>query len=108
MDDPRQCGVSTEASHRELERAMAVDGAGEYRVARSLVDRQRFAGDRRLVDVGPAGPDLAVERNLLARPHDDRGADGYAVHRDQLLVIAVPDTRLRRGQIHQRANGFAR
>ena len=45
--------------------------AGEHLVARRLVDRQRFAGDRRLVDRAVPRDDLAVERNLLARLDDD-------------------------------------
>ena len=50
VDDPRQRGVAPEPRDADLERAAAVDGAGEHFVARRLVDRQRLAGDRRLVD----------------------------------------------------------
>ena len=64
-----------------LERATAVDGAGEDLVARRLVDRQRLAGDRRLVDVAVPGDDDAVERHLVARPDDDLVADRDVVDR---------------------------
>ena len=50
-----------------VERAVAVDGAGEHFVAFGLFDRQRFAGDRRLVHVRSAVADDAVERESSRR-----------------------------------------
>ena len=74
----------------------------------ALVDRQRFAGDRRLVDVGAARDHCAVERNLLAGADDHDRADRDAIDRHELFVIAVPDARLDRREVHQGADGFAR
>ena len=50
MDDARQRGVASERVTRDVERAAAVDAAGKHVVTGRLVDRQRLAGDRRLVD----------------------------------------------------------
>ena len=50
MDDARQRRVAAEPRDADVERAAAVDAAGEHLVARRLVHRQRLAGDRRLVD----------------------------------------------------------
>ena len=50
-----------------VERAVAVDRAGKHFVAFDLLDRQRFAGDRRLVHVGASVADDAVERESSRR-----------------------------------------
>ena len=51
MDDARERRVAAQPRHVDFERAAAVDRAGEHLVARRLLDRQRLAGHRRLVDV---------------------------------------------------------
>ena len=51
------------------ERPGAVDGAAGDLVARPLFDRQRLAGQHRLVDVAGAVEHDAVDRDFFARPH---------------------------------------
>ena len=51
----------------DVQDAAAVDRPSEHLVALALVDRQRLAGDRRLVDVALARVHAPVERNLLSR-----------------------------------------
>ena len=89
--------------HLDVERAAAVDRPGKDLVARLLLDRQRFAGHRRLVDVADPGDDAAVERNLLAGPHDDDIAHAHVVDGNGRERRAAPDERLGGSKIHQRA-----
>src|SRR5690554_7160039 len=44
--------------------------SGEHLVAGSLLDRHRLAGDRRLVDLAPAGDDTPVERDQPGRSEE--------------------------------------
>ena len=108
MNDPRQRRIAPDARDADLERAAAVDRAGEHVVADVLVDRQRLAGDRRLVDGAAASDDRAVQRNLLARPHDDDGARLDAIDVDPLIAGGGAHDRLGGRQIHQRADGGTR
>ena len=62
------------AGRLDLERAGGVDGRADHAIAGLLLDRDRFAGQHRLVDGAAAGPDDAVHRNALAGPHDDEVA----------------------------------
>ena len=107
-----RASVESRAQPRDahVERAAAVDRAGEHLVAGALLDRQRLAGHRRLVDVALARRDAAVERDLLARPHDDDVADARRRRpaRAQAAGVASRDERFGRRQIHQRADRAAR
>jgi hypothetical protein len=108
VDDARQRRVATQPRHPDVERAAAVDRAGEHIVARRLVDRQRLAGDRRLIDFAVSRDDRAVERNFLARPDDDDRARRDGVDVDAPLAGGVAQQRVGRRQVHQRADGVAR
>ena len=108
MDDPRQRRVAAQPRDAHLERAAPVDGAREQRIAGRLVDRQRLAGDRRLVHRALSGDHLAVERHLLTRPDDQDRADRNGVDRHAPLAGRVADQRLDRRQVHQRADRVAR
>ena len=66
--DLREQRVRADALGAHHERPRAVDGAADDRVARLLLDRDRLAGDHRLVDRARAFDDDAVDRDLLARP----------------------------------------
>ena len=72
------------------------------------LDRYRLAGDCRLIDRRLAGDDVAVDRDLLARPYDDDLADAHRANRHfDLRTITLDPRRLwrYRGQI---AHGAAR
>ena len=108
-NDARQRRVAAEARHAHVERAAPVDRAGEHLVARPLVDRQRFAGHRRLVDGALAGHDFAVERDLLAGPNDDRSCRAAMRSTSTRRSPAASRTSASDGrQVHQRANRAAR
>ena len=76
VDDARQRRVVAAAGDATTSAPCAVDRAGEHLVAGRLLHRHRFAGDRRLVDVGAAVRDGAVEREALARADDASAAPG--------------------------------
>ena len=59
-------------------------------VARLLLDRDRLAGDHRLVDRARALEDHAVDRHLLAGPHAQPVADLHVVERHVLLGAVRP------------------
>jgi hypothetical protein len=70
----------------------------------ALLHRQRFAGDRRLVDEAEAVANPAVERDLLPRPDDDVIADADLVDGDNRVDAAATHQRRRRRKVHQGAD----
>ncbi len=105
VDDSRERRVPPQLGHTDVERAAAVDGAREHLIARRLVDRKRFAGDRRLIDGAQAGDDLSVEWQLFAWLDDDHCARPDLIHGHESLAGSVAHERLGRREIHQRAHG---
>ena len=89
-------------------RPAPVDRAGEHLVAGRLVDRQRLAGDRRLVHGALAGRDAAVERNLLAGPTSTVSPTRTSSTGDARTPSRRADERLAGRQVHQRADRVAR
>ena len=75
LDDLRQHGVLADAPRLDDQAAGAVERGAGHRVAGDLLDRQRLAGQHRLVDRRAALDHLAVDRHLLARPHPQPVAD---------------------------------
>ena len=71
LDDLRQRGLLAHRRCLEAEAARLVDGAADDRVARRLGHRQALAGEHGLVDGALPRRHHAVDRDLLARPHDD-------------------------------------
>ena len=108
VNDPRQRRVAPEARDDHVERAAAVDRAGEHLVAGGFLDRKRLARHRRLVDVAVARCDAAVERDLFPGPDQHRVADRDVVDRDAHFAAVAPDERLGGREIHQRADRAAR
>ena len=74
---------------------------------RALLDRHRFARDRRLVDEADAVANAAVERDLLARPDDDEIADANLVDADDGVDAVAAHERRRRREVHQGADRAA-
>ena len=105
VDDFCQGRVAAHPRHPHLQRAAAVDGAGEHLVARRLVHGQRLAGHRRLIDGALPGDDLAVERDLLARHDHNQRARGNLLDVDPALARLVAQQRVGRRQIEQRPDG---
>ena len=83
--DLRERGVGADARRAEAQGPAGVDRASRDVVARALFDRDRFAGEHRLVDGGVAGDHETVGRDRLARPHDDDVADLQLVDRHVLF-----------------------
>ena len=72
-----------------------------------LVDRDRLAGDHRLVHRGLSGQDDGVDRDLLARPDHDLVADDDLLDRDLGLGAVADDPGGAGLQAEQRADGLA-
>ncbi len=77
--DARQGAVFRQAGDAALPGRLAVDGAGEDLGAGGLIDRDGFAGDRRLVDAGLPGEHQPIDRQAHA------GADGDDIFQGELL-----------------------
>ena len=105
VDDARQRRIAAEPRHADVERATAVDGPGEDLVARLFLDRERFAGDGRLIDRALPGQNQPVQRNLFTRANHDRRAWRDALDVDAPLARVVAHQRLGGREVHQRANG---
>src|SRR5215213_8004467 len=88
-----------------LDGAMAVDRAREAGIADPLVDRDRLAGDRRLIDGCLAGQHATVDRDPLARSHQHDLAQPQLLDgNDPLLSIAENGCDFWR-ELHQRPYG---
>ena len=69
VDDPGQGRVGAQASGLHHQAAALDDRAADDPVTGALVDRNRLAGDHRLVHIRVTIDHGAVGRHLLARPH---------------------------------------
>jgi hypothetical protein len=67
VHDLGQRRVAPDPRRPEQERAVAVHRGADDLIARALVDRQRLAGEHRLVDRGVALDDAAVDRHATRR-----------------------------------------
>ena len=108
-DDLRQRRVSPDALGAHDERARSVHGGADDAVARGLLDRQRLAGEHRLVDRRGAIDEHAVDRHAVARPHPDQVADDHLAERDLTLAPVAQHAGGRRPQPQQglhRAGGL--
>jgi hypothetical protein len=105
--DPGQRALRGVLRDLDLENAGAVHRARENRVPDRLRDWLRLAGDRRLIDIGMAARDAAVNRHALARANDDALADQHILDADELLVTIAEDGGVLRGKGHQGAHGVA-
>ena len=81
VDDPGQRGVAPDAGRAHDERAGRVERRADDLVARPDVDRDRLAGQHRLVDRRAALDDDAVDRDRLARPDAQQVADRDGLER---------------------------
>ncbi len=90
------------------ERALRIDRAAGDAIAACLRDRQRLAGDQRFVDVAAPLADRAVDRDALARSHDDDVAHPHLLDRQLGLDAGAANARGQRSQGLQRTDRFGR
>ena len=109
VDDAGQCGVVGSGRDTELQDAGFVDRAGEYRVACHLINRDTFAGDRRLIDRTAACRHLTIERYSGAGFDPHTGFQLYLCGRHfPPRSIRLPDFRRLRRQVEQALDGVTR
>src|SRR5262245_65422428 len=94
MDDAGKARIAPDSNDFQIERSASVDRAGIHLVARTLVHRKRFAGNRRLVDVPVAREDPSIKRNLVARSHHYFGTDGNGFDGSPVLNAVSSDNSL--------------
>ena len=90
------------------ERAAGVDGGADGAVADALVDRQRLAGQHRLVDGRGAVDQDSVDRHAVAGPHAHEVAGDDLVDRDLALAALAQHPGGVRPQLQQRLDGAGR
>ena len=73
-DDAGQHGLTADAGRTAVQQATAIDRRSKDWVALAFCDRQALAGQHRFVQPGFPVDDLAVDRNGVARPHDEVAA----------------------------------
>src|SRR3546814_20424627 len=88
LDDAGECGIFRRLGALDLERAVAVDGAGEDLGVGLFRDGHALAGNRRLVDAAGAGHDTPVKGDAFAWSHDEVRADGH-LGGGELAFLAV-------------------
>ncbi len=71
LDDARQHARFTQRRRAIAEAAGGVDGAADHLRTHAFFDWHRLTRQHRLINVRRSGHDLAVDRNLFARPHHD-------------------------------------
>jgi hypothetical protein len=96
-DDCRQRGIGADLRRPEAEGAGLVEGRPDDLVTLAPLDRDRLAGDHRLVDSRGALDDDPVDGDPTARPHDHDISDDDLVDQD-LDLHAVPDDAGRLGR----------
>jgi hypothetical protein len=107
-DDLRERAVAADARRADAQRAGAVDGRADDVAAGHLAHRQALAGHHRLVHVGLAVLDGAVDGDPRARTYEHEVARAH-LRRRHLDGLAVPDHHgPRRGEVEQRADGVVR
>ena len=108
IEDARDGGVGVGLGHAHGERAGEVDAARYDLFAGLGVARRRFAGEGGGVHLGVAADHHAIERDALARLHDDllAGLDVGGVDLHQLA--ALHDVGELGGDVHHGGDGLAR
>ena len=95
--DPAQRGILSDFGNLQIDQTGQVLGTGEDVAAHILLHRQRFAGDRRLVDRALAGDNTSVHRKVFTRPHPDAVPDRQIGHLHlNFLIPFKPPRRIRR------------
>ncbi len=69
LDHPLDGTVLADPCREHIERSELVDGAGKDFIARSLIDREGFSGQDRLVDGGFSAKNLSVNGNGFSGEH---------------------------------------
>ncbi len=109
LHDARQHGLGADLLGAHHQSAGAVDRAADELVARRFLDRQRFAGDHRLIDRARAVEHAAIDRHGIARPHAQAVAMLHAVERDIFIAAVGTDAaRHLRREVEQSADRAAR
>ncbi len=106
-DEFGQRRFGRDPGHAHLEAALLVQRAGEERVAKLLLHRQRLARDRCLVHAALALHHDAIHRNALTRPHQHAVVDGQLVDLHHHRPRAAFAERSLGPELHQRGNGRA-
>ena len=102
----RRLGAHTGGTNDEP--AVGVDRRARDARPRGDLDRDRFAGQHRLVDRRLALDDLAVRCDLLSRSHDEQVTDRELVHGDEALLAVPQDARLFGTDLEQLADRLRR
>ena len=106
--DLSERGVGAHLGRAEPEAAQLVHGRADDGVARGLLDRDRLAGEHRLVDCRGALDEHAVDRDLLAGTDHDEVAHDDLLDGDVGLFPATHDAGGLGRQTHERLDGVAR
>ena len=108
LDDLGKHGVGAHPSGSHPKCPRLVDGGSDHGIAHPLADRDRLAGDHRLVNRGVAVDDLAVDRDPLPRSHCDNVPRHNLGDRDLGLHTVADEasgTRLQADQLADRLPG---
>jgi len=107
-DHVAERGLRTDLRNAHLECAARAQSARVDRVARGLVERQRFAGDGRLVHGRMPAHDLTVDRNAPARPYQHHITLAHARNRRHDLPPVQEQRHVIRRQTGQLVQGVIR
>ena len=108
LDDAGERRVAPDPRRPHDERAGRVERRPDDLVAGALADRDRLAGQHRLVDRRRPFDDEAVDRHLVAGPDAEQVADDDRVERDVLLELAAHEARRDGPERDEPADGAGR
>src|SRR5206468_2187427 len=106
-DDLRQHRIGADPGRPHAEGARLIYRRADYGVAGLFGDRHRLTRYHRFVDRRTAVDDLAIDRDLLARPDDNDVAGGDVLDRQLALVAVADDARRPRLQSDQVSDRLA-
>jgi hypothetical protein len=105
LHDLRKHGLRADLLGPHDEAARGVEAGPDHPVARPFLDRDRLAGDHRLVDARPALDDDAIDRHLFAGAHAKPVSDVHVSELDVLFgSVATDAPRRARREAQQRAD----
>ena len=101
---PSQRRLGSDLRRHDLQRPELIDGPREDRIVRTLFDGETLAGQTAFIDRRRALANEAIDRDSLARSHDDDLPDGDLIGGDLGLATIDQNASQRRTQLKRPAN----
>jgi hypothetical protein len=100
-NDLSQLRVRADPCRFDEQTAVAIQGSADHFGTGADVERNRLAGQHREVERRRAFANDSVDRDLFARQHQDKGANGHLFDGNAAFVLALENCRLLRSALDE-------